>query len=244
MRAKWSLQPRPKPKKAKAAPKAKTKAAPKDTPKALSKAPSKDALAPVATSSGDGSDPDFFQKRTVIITGTIPGHERKSAHQILENAGAQIAKSLNKQIDFVILGIKPGPDKLEKIKHLGVETIAWSEVADKLGLELAPEKKAAEIKAGDAPDSIDGMTILITGEIDGFVRSSAQKLLEAEGAKFAKSLTKAVELVVLGTNAGTEKLAQIKEKDIPTCEWTVLVEKLGIGEAAGQPPKKKAKKNR
>ena len=85
-------------------------------------------------------------------------------------------------------------------------------------------------------------------------RSSAQKVLEQEGAKFAKSLNSAVQLVVLvcsqntvysdqsqGINAGPDKLEKIAEKGIDTCNWDDLINKLDID--AGAPPKKKARKN-
>lgn len=179
----------------------------------------------------------------MIITGTIPGHDRKDAQAILEKEGAIFEKSLNKKVELVVLGQNPGPDKLEKIKDLGADTIEWKEVAEKLGLELAPEKKVANVEGGDAPDSIDGKTLIITGEIDGFTRSAAQKILEGVGAKFAKTLNKSVELVVLGANAGPDKLNKIADQGIPTVNWTDLVEKLGIDAEASEPPKKKAKKN-
>lgn len=179
----------------------------------------------------------------MVITGTIAGHDRKDAQAILEKEGAIFEKSLNKKVELVVLGENPGPDKLAKIKDLGADTIQWKEVAEKLGLELAPEKKVANVEAGDAPDSIVGKTLLITGEIDGFTRSAAQKILEGVGAKFAKTLNKSVELVVLGANAGPDKLNKISDQGIPTVEWTDLVEKLGIDLEASEPPKKKAKKH-
>ena len=179
----------------------------------------------------------------MIITGTIQGHDRKDAQALLEKAGAIFEKSLNKKVELVVLGLKPGPDKLEKIKDLGADTIEWTEVAKKLGLELQPEKKVAEVESGDAPDSIDGKTLVITGEIDGLTRSAAQKVLEKEGAKFAKTLNKSVELVVLGANAGPDKLNKIASQGIPTVEWADLVEKLGIDVESSEPPKKKARKN-
>jgi BRCT domain type II-containing protein len=179
----------------------------------------------------------------VIITGAIQGHERKDAQAILEKEGAIFEKSLNKKVELVIIGQNPGPDKLEKIKDLGAETIEWAEVAKKLGLEVAPEKKVANVEAGDAPDSVDGKTLIITGEIDGFTRSAAQKILESVGAKFAKTLNKTVELVVLGANAGPDKLNKIADQGIPTVDWTALVEKLDLDVEASEPPKKRAKKN-
>ncbi|OAG05127.1 uncharacterized protein CC84DRAFT_827977 [Paraphaeosphaeria sporulosa] len=171
----------PKPKK-KAAPK--EKAAPK--PKANTKA--KADPAPAAKPAASGSGDDFLSAKHVIITGTITGHDRKDAQAILEKEGAIFEKSLNKKVELVVLGQNPGPDKLAKIKELGAETIEWKEVAEKLGLELAPEKKVANVEAGDAPDSIDGKTLLITGEIDGFTRSKLG--IDAEASEPPKKKAK------------------------------------------------------
>jgi NAD-dependent DNA ligase len=220
--------------------KTKAKAAPKA--KAPAKANTKAKAAPAAKASSGGSGPEFLEGKKVIITGTIPGHDRKSAQAILEDAGAEFAKSLNKQVELVILGIKAGPDKMAKIEELGVETIEWSKVAEALGLEVEPEKEVPHVEAGSAPDSVEGMTLLITGEIDGHTRASAQKILEAQGAKFAKSLNKSVELVVLGANAGPEKLSKMADQGTDTCSWDDLIAKLGIAAEASEPPKKKAKK--
>ncbi|PSN63652.1 hypothetical protein BS50DRAFT_85745 [Corynespora cassiicola Philippines] len=181
--------------------------------------------------------------KTVIITGTIAGHDRKAAQEIVEKAGAKVAKSLNKSVELAILGTNAGPDKLAKIEEAEIETIAWNDLADELGIEIEPEKKVANVEAGDAPDSVDGMTLIITGTVEGQTRAGAQKLLESAGAKFAKSLNKSVELVVLGTNAGPDKLNKIAELGIETCSWEGLITSLGLEAEASEPPKKKSKKS-
>ncbi|KAF2865298.1 hypothetical protein BDV95DRAFT_612692 [Massariosphaeria phaeospora] len=221
------VEEKPKPAKGKAKAKANTKAKADPAPK------------PEASASGDFS----LEGKIVIISGTVPGHDRKSAHAILEDAGAEIAKSLNKKVELVILGTSPGPDKLAKIEDLGIETIPWNELAENLGLEVTPEKKVADVEAGDAPDSIEDMTVIITGTIEGQTRTDAQKVLEGAGATVAKSLNKKVELVVLGSNPGPDKLNKISELGIETCSWEDLVEKLGLEIEASEPPKKRSKRN-
>ena len=212
---------------------AKEKAAPKE------KAPAKEKVPPkpkATTSPGEFS----LEGKTVIITGTVPGHDRKSSQKIVEDAGAKVAKSLNKSVELAILGDSPGPDKLSKIEDMGIETIKWNDMAEKLGLDITPEKEVADVEAGDAPDSIEGVTLIVTGSVEGLTRSEAQKILESAGAKFAKSLNKSVELVVLGANPGPDKLNKISDLGIPTCSFEALAEKLGLETDA--PPKKKQKK--
>lgn len=115
----------------------------------------------------------------------------------------------------------------------------WTDLAEELDLEVPPEKEIADVEPGNAPSSIDGKTLLITGTIEGHTRASAEKILKTAGATFAKGLTKAVELVVLGTKPGPDKLNQISEMNIPTVKWEDIIEKLGLDD---EPPKKKTKK--
>jgi NAD-dependent DNA ligase len=190
---------------------------------------------------GSSTSADSIAGKKVIITGTIPGHDRKSAQAVVEDAGAHVEKSLNKQVQLVILGTNAGPDKLKKVEDLGIETIQWADLADKLGIEAAPEKKVADVDVGDAPDTIEGLNVICSGSIEGHTRSAVQKLLESAGAKYAKSLNKSVELVILGDNPGPDKLNKIAELGIKTCSFEALVEKLDLD--VKEPPKKKAKRN-
>jgi NAD-dependent DNA ligase len=103
------------------------------------------------------------------------------------------------------------------------------------------DEPAPPVKTVDAPHDISGKMLLITGAIDGHTRASAQKLLEAEGAKFAKSLNKQVELVVLGANPGPDKMKAIADMGIGTVKWEDLVQGLGLP-VGGEPPKKKSKR--
>ncbi|KAF2017194.1 hypothetical protein BU24DRAFT_448926 [Aaosphaeria arxii CBS 175.79] len=93
--------------------------------------------------------------KTVLITGTVPGHDRKSAQKIVEDAGATVAKSLNKQVEVAILGTNAGPDKLKIIEESGIDTIRWNALAAELGIEVPPEKEVADVQSGEPPDSID-----------------------------------------------------------------------------------------
>lgn len=82
--------------------------------------------------------------KTIIITGSVPGHDRKSADALLQKAGAKIAKSLNKQVELVVLGIKLGPDKLAKIEEMGIATARWSDVAQELGILVEEQEEGTK----------------------------------------------------------------------------------------------------
>ncbi|KAF2259069.1 hypothetical protein CC78DRAFT_586394 [Lojkania enalia] len=86
--------------------------------------------------------PGALKGTSLIVTGDIPGQSRKSAQQILINAGATIEKSLNKKVQLVVLGEKPGPDKLTKIEDMGIETKEWDDLMEEIKGEGANEPAA------------------------------------------------------------------------------------------------------
>lgn len=236
-------------------------------------------------------NPKALSGKTVIITGEVEDYDRSTAQKILENAGATIAKSLNKSVNLVILGGNAGPKKLEKIAEMGVESKEWDAIlaeieGDDIEAEAAEEdivpveadedeevegledeevevekpkpkgkskaaskgeSKVGSAKAatkletlGDAPTSINGTTLLVSGSVHGHTRPTAEKALQAKGAKIAKSLNKDVELVVLGVNPGPDKIRKINDLGIPTCKWDDLATTLDLPEPS-EPPKKKRK---
>jgi BRCT domain type II-containing protein len=86
------------------------------------------------------------------------------------------------------------------------------------------------------PDALVGKHVIITGEIDGYARSAAQKFLTDAGATFEKSLNKKVNLVVLGSEPGQKKLDKIQEMNIQTRQWEdVIAEIRADGEDVAAP---------
>ena len=233
--------------KAKKAAPAKKAAAKKEKPaaKAEPKAKTKAASAK-GSASGTGLASDFsIDGKRVLVTGTVAGYTRKTANDLLESHGAEIAKTLNADLDLVILGAKPGPDKMAKIEELQLQTVQWKELGEQLGLEYGGEEDDEEEPEpqtlSGAPDSVDDTLIIITGTVDGHTRTTAEKALQEKGAKIAKTLNNTVELVVLGVNPGPDKIRKINDLGIPTCEWDDLAKKLDLP-GPSEPPKKKKKK--
>lgn len=96
---------------------------------------------------------DALADEKCIITGEIDGFKRKEAEQILINAGATIEKSLNKKVTLVVLGADAGPQKLEKIEKLGIETKEWADLIE----EIKGEGGAAPADDDDEDDEDEEM---------------------------------------------------------------------------------------
>lgn len=98
----------------------------------------------------------------------------------------------------------------------GVGAVSQSEAAS--GTALAGE--------GLAP-TLAGLTVVITGNVPGYTRESAQLAVEARGGKATGSVSKKTDLVVAGAGAGS-KLAKAQALGIPVIEsadFNALLEK-------------------
>lgn len=69
----------------------------------------------------DNTDNPFYKKR-VVFTGDLVTFSRKEAAHKIKLLGADVNTSLSRKTNFVILGRKPGPSKMEKIQNLGIQT--------------------------------------------------------------------------------------------------------------------------
>ncbi len=64
--------------------------------------------------------------KSVVFTGTLPTLDRDDAKEMARNAGANIASSVSKKTDFVVLGENAG-SKEDKARELGVKIISEEE---------------------------------------------------------------------------------------------------------------------
>jgi DNA ligase (NAD+) len=64
------------------------------------------------------------------------------------------------------------------------------------------------------PQVLDGLTVVVTGSLEGFSRESAKEAIEARGGKAAGSVSKKTDYVVIGANAGS-KATKAEELGLP-----------------------------
>lgn len=73
--------------------------------------------------------------KTFVLTGTLLHWSRFQATQLIVEHGGQVADTLSKNVDILLVGENPG-SKMQKAQQLGLEIISETAFADLIGLEI------------------------------------------------------------------------------------------------------------
>ncbi len=82
-----------------------------------------------------------------------------------------------------------------------------------------PNAKPAPAKAGG---KFEGLTVVITGKLEGFTRDAAKAAVEAEGGKVTSSVTSKTDLLIAGDKAGS-KLAKAEKLGVRVESLDILL---------------------
>ena len=80
------------------------------------------------------------------------------------------------------------------------------------GVRMADE--APEPDDGDRRSTLEGLTVVVTGSLEGFTRDGAKEAIVSRGGKAAGSVSRKTDYVVVGENAGS-KAAKAEELGLP-----------------------------
>ncbi|MDT0165634.1 NAD-dependent DNA ligase LigA [Actinotalea sp. AC32] len=88
------------------------------------------------------------------------------------------------------------------------------------GVRLEDERDA------DVPRTLEGLTIVVTGSLEGFSRDGAKEAVLARGGKASGSVSKKTDFVVVGENAGSkhDKAVQLGLRILDEAQFVVLLE--------------------
>ncbi|MEX5635259.1 NAD-dependent DNA ligase LigA [Parafrankia sp. FMc2] len=75
--------------------------------------------------------------------------------------------------------------------------------------------RLADEGAGEGPGPLDGVTLVITGTLDGWSRDTATEAVQARGGKVTGSVSKKTTFVVAGADPGTAKYEKARSLKIP-----------------------------
>lgn len=96
-----------------------------------------------------------------------------------------------------------------------------------VGLQMAIDESDAK------PQTLAGLTFVLTGSLEHYDRATAEELLRAYGAKASGSVSKKTSYVVAGPGAGS-KLRKAEELGVPALDEDALVKIIETGEVPGE----------
>ena len=88
-----------------------------------------------------------------------------------------------------------------------------------------------EVVASSEPQTLAGLTLVVTGSLVDFTRDGVNEVIAAHGGKSASSVSKKTDYVVAGDAAGS-KLAKAEELGVPVLNETQFKALLAGGTAA------------
>jgi DNA ligase (NAD+) len=147
----------------------------------------------------------------------------------IRHLGPTYARALARAFGDIDALADAGPTELEAVDGVGPVIAAsvrsWFdnprnvELVEQLAaLGIAPRATVAD--AGDPdvdPALLAGLTVVVTGTLDGFTRDEAHAALEARGAKVASSVSGRTSLVVAGASPGS-KVVRASELGVPVLD--------------------------
>jgi DNA ligase (NAD+) len=108
--------------------------------------------------------------------------------------------------------------------------------------EIVRKWAAAGVRMADqrdesTPRTLEGVTVVVTGSLEGYSRDGAKEAILARGGKAAGSVSKKTDFVVVGENAGTKE-AKARELGLPILDeagFTLLLEQGPAALTGGSP---------
>lgn len=155
--------------------------------------------------------------KTVVITGTVPGMQRKDAEAKLTGLGARCTSSVSKKTDYVFAMDDAGSKKADA-ERLGVVVLGSAALFSLIGSAEAPKapkkpvtaeakQKVKERKPKDLSAGFAGKTVVITGTLS-MERAEIAAILEEAGAKVTGSVSANTQFLITGSGVGASKLSK------------------------------------
>jgi DNA ligase (NAD+) len=88
-------------------------------------------------------------------------------------------------------------------------------------------------EAPDTPQVLAGMSIVVTGTVEGFTRDGAEEAITSRGGKSPGSVSKKTTALVVGAEPGASKLTKAEELGIPQLDAAAFRHLLDSGELPG-----------
>jgi len=186
--------------------------------------------------------PGFKDKAITKVLGSIETSEDRPLWRLLvglniRHVGGHVAQVLADAFGSIDAIAAASEDQIDAVPGIGPEIAAtvreWFDEAENrqlieklraAGVRLADERRVEEV----APGPLDGLSVVLTGGLEGMSREEAGAAAEAAGARVTSSVSKKTAFVVAGENPGT-KLAKAEQLGVEVIDETEFRRRLGPG---------------
>jgi len=154
--------------------------------------------------------------KTVVLTGTVPGMERKEVEARLAGLGATCRGAVSKQTDYLFAMADAG-SKTADAERLGIPVLGEVVLFSLIGRPDAPRAPAAPITAAAKAKvsarkprktaGFAGKTCVITGTLSKG-RAEIAAMLEAAGATVTGSVSANTQFLITGAGVGAAKITK------------------------------------
>ncbi len=158
----------------------------------------------------------------------------------IRHAGGTISTLLARAFGHLDRIIAATEEEIGSVDGVG-PTIASSVhefFANERNLTVVDKLRAAGVDFGrveqsSAPQTVAGMSIVVTGTLEGFSREVAEEAIKERGGKAPGSVSKKTTAVVVGEAPGTAKVTKAEELGVPIIDEAAFVHLLETGELPG-----------
>ena len=157
----------------------------------------------------------------------------------IRHVGGTVARLLAKRYPSMVRLMDAPESELSSIEGVGPviarSFATWAEeqdnriLVDKLGrggVRLEEEPAVEQEATGDA---LAGITIVVTGTLQGFSREAAEAAVEAQGGKASGSVSGKTSALVVGESPGASKVAKAAQLGVPTVDEATFLRLLQDG---------------
>jgi DNA ligase (NAD+) len=154
--------------------------------------------------------------------------------------GGTVARVLARRFRRLEALMKASEEDLSAIEGVGPEIAhsvrEWS--ADPDNRRLVQKLRAAGVRIADPePEGVDtgllaGVTLVVTGTLEGFSRDGAKAAVEERGGKVTSSVSSKTDAVVAGESPGAAKIQKAEELGVPIVDEAAFVAVLARGKGA------------
>ncbi len=170
------------------------------------------------------------QTLTRLLVGLNIRHLGDTTSELLADAFGDLDRIMEAPVEDLAEVDGIGPIMAESV-HEFFQSEVNREIVEKLraaGLNFAQVSQGDEAEA--LPQTLDGMTIVVTGGLEGYTRDGVGAAIKSRGGKSPSSVSAKTTAVVVGENPGASKLDKAEKLGIPVLDEAQFQRLIETGE--------------